>query len=130
MDARSPTLPDDERAEARRRRIHELLDAGHGTCVLGLEACARVARDSLRGDGSRDRLLAWVVMPDHLHVLIEQPPDWPLARVVQGWKRHTTREIHRILPGSGQLWQRGYGIGSSGMNGTSCRGWTTSMPTR
>ncbi|MFM7325258.1 MAG: transposase [Nodosilinea sp.] len=43
--------------------------------------------------------MAWVVMPNHVHVLIEQIPGWPMAKVVQSWKRHTSRQIHRLTLG-------------------------------
>jgi REP element-mobilizing transposase RayT len=35
-------------------------------------------------------------MPNHVHVLIEQAAGWPLAKVVQSWKRHTAREINQL----------------------------------
>lgn len=91
------TMPESDRTLARRRRIQELLDSGLGRCVLCEPACATIVQDSLLfGDGERYRLLAWVVMPNHVHVLIEQMHGWPLAKVVQSWKRHTSRQIHRL----------------------------------
>ncbi|MEN8178888.1 MAG: hypothetical protein ABFS39_09725 [Pseudomonadota bacterium] len=48
---------------------------------------AWIVEDSLLfGDGERYRLLAWVVMPNHVHVLIEQFNGWPLGKPVQSWK--------------------------------------------
>ncbi len=47
-------------------------------------------------DGERYQLAAWVVMPNHVHVLLESLPGWPLGKLVQSWKRHTTREIHKL----------------------------------
>jgi type I restriction enzyme R subunit/putative DNA methylase len=92
-----------QRAVEQRKRIQELLDSGLGSCILCREDCARIVEDSLLfGDGDRYRLLAWVVMPNHVHVLIQQLPDWPLGKVVQSWKRHTTREI-RHLPSPDNL---------------------------
>ena len=109
MEAELSALPESERGRTRRERIEQILDAGHGSGLLRREACAEVVASALRfGDGARYRLLAWVVMPNHLHVLIEQLPEWTLASVVQGLKRHTTREIQRIVGGAGQLWQREY----------------------
>ncbi len=91
-------LPEEQRTVERRMRIQDLLDSGLGSCVLGRAECARVVEDAfVFGDGTRYRLLAWVVMPNHVHVLIEQVAGWSLAKVVQAWKRHTTREIMRLL---------------------------------
>ncbi|HEY9751882.1 MAG TPA: transposase [Coleofasciculaceae cyanobacterium] len=118
-------MPEAERDGARRQRIQALLDSGLGSCVLREAACAQIVQDSLLfGDGDRYHLLAWVVMPNHVHVLIEQIPGWPMAKVVQSWKRHTSRQIHRLgsssctrpdadcksaIPGKvPPLWQRDY----------------------
>ncbi len=106
------TLPEDQRTMQRRRRIQDLLDAGAGSCVLGRDDCARIVQDALLfGDGLRYRLLAWVVMPNHVHVMI-QPTGWSLGTIVQAWKRHTAREINRLLGSmtvaGPSLWQRHY----------------------
>ncbi len=114
-------LPEPGRDAARRQAVQDLLDRGMGACLLRRPDCARIVEDSLRhGDGPRYRLLAWTVMPNHVHVMIEQGPDWPLPKVVQSWKRHTSRQIHRTLgapslgapsctrPPQPPLWQRDY----------------------
>jgi hypothetical protein len=70
--AESASLPSRIKQRARRQRLHELLDAGIGSCLLRLPECASIVRDALRhGDGERYRLLAFVVMPNHVHALIE-----------------------------------------------------------
>ncbi len=90
-------FPEDQRNAFKRRRIHELLDAGFGSCILRNEACARAVEDTLLfGDGTRYHLSAWVVMPNHVHVLIEQIHGWPLGKVVQAWKRHSTKIIRSL----------------------------------
>jgi putative transposase len=121
-------MPESNRAVARRQWIQQFLDQGIGSCVLGHPDCAEIVQESLLfGDGDRYRLFAWVVMPNHVHVLIEQLPGWPMRKVVQGWKRHTSRRIHRLgfdlmapictaedvecnstIPGGSALWHRNY----------------------
>lgn len=112
MHAEVAAMPESQRAVERRRRVQELLDGGHGGCVLRQPAGAGVVQDSLLfGDGTGYQLLAWVVMPNHVHILIEQVSGWPLARLVQSWKRHTSREIHRL----------GFGVAAaSGAGGDDC----------
>lgn len=106
MEQELASLPEAKREIAHRQRIQELLDSGLGSCVLGEPVCAEIVQDSLLfGDGDRYHLFAWVVMPNHVHVLIEQIPGWPMWKVVQSWKRHTSRQIHRLglpslVPGS------------------------------
>jgi REP element-mobilizing transposase RayT len=106
-------LSDEDRQVERRRRIHDLLDSGMGECLLRKPEYAQVVEDSLLfGDCIRYRLIAWVIMPNHVHVLIEQKEAWPLAKVVQSWKRHTSRKTHQLMGGSsscnGPFWQRDY----------------------
>ncbi|VFM95520.1 MAG: hypothetical protein BECKG1743D_GA0114223_100846 [Candidatus Kentron sp. G] len=56
----------------RRRNIERYMDAGHGACWLRRPAVARIVYDVLMHfDGERYRLLAWCVMPNHVHVLME-----------------------------------------------------------
>ncbi len=94
----------------RRERLQEMLDSGLGCCLLADRRCADLVEQSLlHGDGERYRLLAWVVMPNHVHVLIETLPQWPLGKVVQSWKRHTSRRIRDLVPAApGPFWQRDF----------------------
>ena len=92
-----------------RRRIEAWLDAGHGTCHLRDARIAALVETALRHfDGERYRLLAWVVMPNHVHILIETREGHPLAKVVQSWKRWTARQANTLLGTSGVFWQREY----------------------
>lgn len=69
----------------RRRQIEEWLDAGMGSCALGHPALAAMMEETLlKFDGDRYRLLAWCIMPNHVHVLIA--PSAPLGKIVQSWK--------------------------------------------
>jgi len=52
--------------------------------------------------------LAWVVMPDHLHWMIQLNENWPLYRVVKALKGRSARTINRHLRRQGSLWQRAY----------------------
>ena len=52
--------------------------------------------------------LAWVVMPDHLHWLIQLNEHWPLSRVVKTLKARSALTINHYLCQYGSLWQRAY----------------------
>jgi REP element-mobilizing transposase RayT len=92
------------------RRLYEsYLDAGHGSCVLADPVCAHIVQEALlHFDGERYRLLAWVIMPNHVHVLVDMLPGQDLGRIVQSWKRHTAQAINRHLGMEGALWRREY----------------------
>jgi REP element-mobilizing transposase RayT len=47
-------------------------------------------------------------MPNHLHTLFVQNPEWPLESLLLSWKRFSAREINKIVQRSGPLWQRDY----------------------
>jgi REP element-mobilizing transposase RayT len=97
---------EDERA--RRIKIEEYLDAGHGECHLRQQKIASVIQENLlRFDGIRYRLLAWVIMPNHVHTLIEIQ-ETPLATIVRSWKSYTANEANRLLGRAGTFWQPEY----------------------
>jgi REP element-mobilizing transposase RayT len=78
----------------RRRRIDEALDAGHGSCLLRDRAAATLVQDALlHFDGSRYWLPAWVVMPNHVHVLLQTRPGHTLPRIINSWKSFTGRRL-------------------------------------
>jgi len=93
----------------RRKRLEALLDAGYGECWLQHREIADIMEDALlHFDGQRYRLVAWCVMPNHVHVLIETMEHWPLSGIVQSWKSFTAKAINQQLRRSGEVWQREY----------------------
>jgi REP element-mobilizing transposase RayT len=89
--------------------IERWLDAGHGSCLLRQRSCAEVVADALRYfDGERVVMICAVVMPNHVHALFVQNPEWPLEKLVRSWKGFTARKINAVLGRSGGLWQRDY----------------------
>ena len=57
-----------------------------------------------RRDGKGYRMLAFVVMDDHVHVLVE-PRSVPLERLTQSWRSFTAHEIRRLHRREGRVWQ-------------------------
>ena len=53
-------------------------------------------------------MLAWILMPDHVHWLIQIGVAVDLAAVVCRLKSASARRTNRILARSGALWQRAY----------------------
>ncbi|MCK1791434.1 REP-associated tyrosine transposase [Pseudomonas violetae] len=51
--------------------------------------------------------LAWVIMPDHFHWLVQLEAH-PLARLMQVTKSRSTLSINRALNRQGAFWQSGY----------------------
>jgi REP element-mobilizing transposase RayT len=85
------------------------LDAGHGACWLRGPTIARIVEDALiHFDGARYRLIAWTIMPNHVHALIEPKDDCVLGSIVSSWKRFSGRMANRHLGRSGPFWQDDY----------------------
>jgi REP element-mobilizing transposase RayT len=84
-----------------------MLDRNIGRCALRDPVCASSVQQALlHGDGRDYRLLAWCVMPNHVHVVIEQ--DGELAGTVRRWKTWSARRINARLNTSGRVWRREY----------------------
>jgi putative DNA methylase len=102
-------LADGEREVERRRAIEAALDAGHGECPLKNPKIAEIVESALvHFDGRRYRLLAWCVMPNHAHALIEELPGYSLDSVVQSWKSFTSKEANRQLGRHRRFWMPEY----------------------
>lgn len=116
-------LSPERRDTERRKQIEAWLDAGHGCCVLREPTVAEMVQSSfLHFDGERYRLYAWVVMPNHVHVLSQLVARWTMAKIVASWKSFTGRQIAQYMDrvgwegeagawrsrGKRQIWQREY----------------------
>jgi REP element-mobilizing transposase RayT len=96
-------------AEYSPKKIEEYLDKGKGACYLGNARVAKQVGDALHfWDGQRFRLIAWCVMPNHVHVIFRLLPGRDLATLLRGWKLYTSRTANRILDRGGIFWQREY----------------------
>ncbi len=92
----------------RRVKLEEYLDRSHGVCWLSRPEIAALAENALRHfDSQRCELLAWVVMPNHVHVLV-RVGDAPLAALLKGWKGRIAREANLLLGRQGTFWEREY----------------------
>ena len=111
VDHPKPWSPEIE-AEYHRRfsgAMERFLDAGHGLCALRDTACRTVLEATLQHfDGDRFAHIAWVIMPNHVHLLFLLKEGQALEKVVRNWKRRSAREINRMLGSKGTFWQKDY----------------------
>ena len=92
----------------KQRRLEHYLDLGHGACHLRHRRIAEMVQSAFwHYDGVSYRLLAWVVMPNHIHALIEV---WqtPLGKILRDLKGFTAKEANRILGREGTFWEDDY----------------------
>jgi REP element-mobilizing transposase RayT len=106
------TLTPSERTkedQLRARRIEKVLDAGEGECFLRNPKVAQIVVNVLKEfDGSRYRLFAWCVMPNHVHALFQTIGNASLANILHSWKSYSAKVANGILGRDGEFWQREY----------------------
>ncbi|MGO8751321.1 MAG: transposase [Thermoguttaceae bacterium] len=88
-------------------RLERWLDRGYGSCVLREARVKSVVENALRHfAGCRYALDEFVVMPNHVHVLVTPWPPHELSAILHSWKSFTAKAINRLCGGSGPLWQK------------------------
>lgn len=91
----------------RMRKIERYLDKGNGACWLRRPEVAELIEENiLHFDGDRYRLIAWCVMPNHVHVLVETVAGFSLKDLAHSWKSYTAHEANRRIGRRGTFWQR------------------------
>jgi len=92
----------------RHTELEAYLDQGRGACHLRRADIAAMVEGSLRfRHGTHYDLHAWVIMPNHVHLLFVVQ-DVPMSQLVDAWKGYTAKEANKILGRKGQFWQEGY----------------------
>jgi REP element-mobilizing transposase RayT len=103
--------PDQQRlSELFAEKIEAYLDAGRGECWLKDERIADAVAAALQFfHGQRYELGPWVVMPNHVHVIIRPFGTHLLDEILKSWKGFAGREANRLLNRTGQpFWAREY----------------------
>ncbi len=97
---------EDERK--RRIELEAYLDKGRGECCLYRPEIAKIVEDSFRfRHGSDYELRAWVIMPNHVHLLFKVL-GVPMSQLVDAWKGFTAKQANKALNRRGRFWQEGY----------------------
>ena len=89
-------------AELQITEIDPELDLCHGACLFKSDTLAKIVADAMAHfDGKRYELLAWCVMPNHVHAVLRLSPGEQLDKILHSWKSFTAHEI-----GKGAIWQK------------------------
>ena len=95
--------------ELHSERVEKWLDQGHGSCILRDGRVARLVRDAMMHfNGERYDLLAWCVMPNHVHAVLRTYPGRDLSKILLSWKGFTGKKARETLGtvGDGDFWQK------------------------
>lgn len=95
--------------DCRRETIDAALDRCDGPRPLADPQAAKTVQNAiLHFDGDRYRLLAWCVMPNHVHVVVEAFAGFPLGGLVRSWKAFSAAQINRANGRRGAFWAPDY----------------------
>ncbi len=76
------------------------------TLFTDLLSARLVIKSLMKSKGAET--LCFVVMPDHVHWLLQLRPHGELTPVISGVKAASARQINRHLGRTGPIWQTGY----------------------
>lgn len=86
-----------ENLRERRTKLEEYLDRGVGECWLRDSRIAKLCEEALLFfHNERYELLAWCVMPNHVHVVV-QVLNWPLWKMEAAWKKFVAPKALALL---------------------------------
>jgi REP element-mobilizing transposase RayT len=90
-----------------RRKVERYLDRGAGACWLRRPEIANMVSNALlHCDGEQYVLDDWVVMPNHVHLVLWPMPNSTLSEILKGRKQFTATHANRILARAGEaFWQ-------------------------
>jgi putative transposase len=90
------------------KRLEDWLDQGMGECLLkDHKARAEMVSVLRHFDRVRYELVSFVIMPNHLHVLVRLK-EWKLETLVRAWKSYSARRINDLRMSKGAVWQQEY----------------------
>ena len=89
-----------------RKRVERYLDAGKGECLLGMPGVAEIVANSIKFHaGGKYRLHAWVLMPNHGHLMLTPFPKMHLPDIMHSIKSYSAQMANKHLGRTGQFWQ-------------------------
>jgi putative transposase len=77
-----------------------------GSCILKQPAVATIVQEGILSSREECELLAWCIMPNHVHIVFAPSIGFSPPRLLQSWKGRSSRLINQMLGRSGPLWER------------------------
>lgn len=88
-------------------RIEKYLDKGIGECLLNNLKCRDIVTQALlHFDNVRYKLVSYVIMPNHVHVVLMPYGKWMVQDIIKSIKHYSALQINRLLGRVGQVWQK------------------------
>ena len=81
-------------AEKQFKYLNHYLNQGLGSCLLRFKKNAEIVIKGWQHfDALRYKVVAYVVMPNHVHILIKVLKNFKLSEIVHSWKSFTAKKI-------------------------------------
>ncbi len=91
------------------RKIDKYLDNGFGCGYLKDRRIAAVIEENLlKFNGDRYKLFSWVIMPNHVHVLLRPMENMTLSDIMHSMKSYTANRANKVLKRTGKFWSSEY----------------------
>ena len=107
--AQLKNLPEEIKTQINKARIRlwqQKLDQCHGSCLLKQKAISQIVSDALLYfDGKRYDLDSFVIMPNHVHAIVQFKNEYDQSMIGQSWLKYTARQINKLLGLKGAFWQ-------------------------
>ena len=92
-----------------RRRIEYYLDQNYGEGWLRVPEIANILQETLlKWDGERYRLISWVIMPNHGHILLSPFEGHRVSDIMHSIKSFTAHFANDLLKRKGRFWAKEY----------------------
>ncbi len=96
---------------AEEERLEEIVEGwlkiGYGGCVLSNAQCRQFVEEALFfNDKQTYHLHAFVIMPNHVHILLSPIGENSVVSIVSKLKRYSSRMIKQCVVTDGNVWQR------------------------
>ena len=88
-------------------KIDEWIDAGYGECLLKYQEVQDIIEKTLlHWDEERYVLYDYILMPNHIHMLMIPGSRYVLKEILHSIKSYTAHEINKLLGRKGSLWEK------------------------
>lgn len=87
----------------------ELLDNGYGECILQRPEIRKIVSSSIWFNSSKlYDIIAYVIMPNHVHLILQLYDNQYLDDILRGLKGFTANAINNYLQRTGRVWMTSY----------------------
>lgn len=88
------------------KAVDKWLDNNYGNCLLKKQSNRKIVEDALLFfDEKRYDLVAFVVMPNHIHILMKLKEGHELTEIMHSIKSYTAKKINENENSIGPVWQ-------------------------